>query len=92
LIDEIASYELAFQRNRILADIDHFDFCARCHHGADADPHRRELDLLGYRFTGPMATAALLGLFLAAAVMLLHQFCFCDFNTFSETDAVAAIG
>lgn len=44
--------------------------------------HRRELELFGYRFSGPMATAALIGLFLAAAIMLATPIWFLRFQYF----------
>jgi hypothetical protein len=33
-------------------------------------PSHRELDFLGYRFSGQMATAVLIGLFLISAVVI----------------------
>jgi hypothetical protein len=39
-------------------------------YGGRTMTHRRELDVLGYCFSGTMATAALIGLFLIIAIVV----------------------
>ena len=54
--------------------------------GTMLQTHRRErqLDLLGYRFTGPTANAALLALFAVTALLIAAPILFMRFQLFVE--------